>query len=121
MYGSPYLKDMPFTFTPKSMAGSKKPMHMDVACYGENLHYSSAKDGAVKYSLSYLLNAYNHTTKPDDFFGKSAFFEKLEGSGLLRQQVKDKLSEEDIRKGWQPGLEEFKKIRKKYLLYPDFE
>ncbi|UPT69048.1 MAG: DUF1343 domain-containing protein [Sphingobacteriales bacterium JAD_PAG50586_3] len=121
MYGSPYLKDMPFTFTPKSMAGSKKPMHIDAACYGENLHYNAAKDGAVKYSLSYLINAYNHTSKPDDFFGKSSFFEKLEGSGLLRQQVKDKVSEEDIRKSWQPALDNFKKLRKKYLLYPDFE
>jgi len=121
VYGSPFLKDMPYTFTPKSMAGSKKPMHMDVACHGENLHYSAAKDGALKYSLFFLLNAYGHNIKPDDFFGKSAFFEKLEGSGLLRQQVKDKVSEEDIRKSWQPALDNFKQIRKKYLLYPDFE
>jgi uncharacterized protein YbbC (DUF1343 family) len=67
------------------------------------------------------MNAYGHNIKPDEFFGKSTFFEKLEGSGLLRQQLKDKVSEEDIRKSWQPALDNFKLIRKKYLLYPDFE
>jgi uncharacterized protein YbbC (DUF1343 family) len=30
-------------------------------------------------------------------------------------------SETEIRNSWQPGIETFKKIRKKYLLYPDFE
>lgn len=121
VYGSPFLKNMPYTFTPKSMVGSKKPMHMDVACHGENLRYSAAKDGALKYSLFFLMNAYGHNIKPDEFFGKSTFFEKLEGSGLLRQQLKDMVSEEDIRKSWQPALDNFKQIRKKYLLYPDFE
>jgi pyruvate,water dikinase len=37
------------------------------------------------------------------------------------QQVKDGKSEEEIRKSWEPALGEFKKMRKKYLLYPDFE
>jgi len=37
------------------------------------------------------------------------------------QQVKDGKSEEEIRKSWEPGLTQFKTIRKKYLLYPDFE
>jgi hypothetical protein len=37
------------------------------------------------------------------------------------QQVKDRKTEQEIRKSWQPGLIEFKAIRKKYLLYQDFE
>ena len=31
------------------------------------------------------------------------------------------LTEEDIRKSWHPALEDYKKRRKKYLLYRDFE
>jgi uncharacterized protein YbbC (DUF1343 family) len=37
------------------------------------------------------------------------------------QQVKDQESEEAIRQSWEPALTEFKKIRKKYLLYEDFD
>ncbi|MCF8364360.1 MAG: DUF1343 domain-containing protein, partial [Bacteroidales bacterium] len=37
------------------------------------------------------------------------------------QQIISGLNEEQIRESWQPKLENFKKIRKKYLLYPDFE
>jgi len=37
------------------------------------------------------------------------------------QQIKDGKSEEEIRKSWEPALDKFKKIRKKYLLYEDFE
>jgi hypothetical protein len=37
------------------------------------------------------------------------------------QQIKDGKTEVQIRQSWQPGLTKFKAIRKKYLLYPDFE
>jgi uncharacterized protein YbbC (DUF1343 family) len=40
------------------------------------------------------------------------------GSGLFRQQIIDGVSEEVIRGSWEPGLSEYKKMRKKYLLYP---
>ena len=53
----------------------------------------------------------------DAFFNN--YFENLAGNKELRIQIESGLSEEDIRKSWQPGLEEFKKIRVKYLLYPD--
>jgi uncharacterized protein YbbC (DUF1343 family) len=37
------------------------------------------------------------------------------------EQLKADKSIEEIRASWQPGLIAFKKIRKKYLLYKDFE
>jgi uncharacterized protein YbbC (DUF1343 family) len=121
MYGSPFIQKMPFAFTPKSMAGSKKPMHMDVACFGENLHYDVDKLGAAKFTLQFLQTAYLNTSKPEGFFNKSSFFEKLCGRNDLRDLIKNNASEEVIRKDWQQGLDDFKQIRKKYLLYPDFE
>ncbi|MFL5811453.1 MAG: DUF1343 domain-containing protein, partial [Flavisolibacter sp.] len=50
-----------------------------------------------------------------------AFFNKLAGNATLMQQIKSGTTENDIRKSWQPKLEEFKKTRKKYLMYTDFE
>jgi hypothetical protein len=38
----------------------------------------------------------------------------------MAQVIADK-SETEIRKSWEPKLAAFKAIRKKYLLYPDFE
>ena len=43
------------------------------------------------------------------------------GNNDLWQQIRDRKSEDEIRKSWEPKLSEFKKIRKKYLLYEDFE
>ena len=40
------------------------------------------------------------------------------GSGLFRQQIIDGVPEEVIRAGWEPGLTEYKLMRKKYLIYP---
>ncbi len=51
------------------------------------------------------------------FFLKNNFFEKLAGNGDLRKQIESGMSEEEIRATWQPALEEFKKIREKYLIY----
>lgn len=39
----------------------------------------------------------------------------------LIQQIMAGKTETEIRASWQPKLNEYKKIRKKYLLYPDFE
>ena len=52
---------------------------------------------------------------------EGSHFTKLAGNNELWQQIKEGKSERDIRKSWEPGLSEFKKIRKKYLLYEDFE
>jgi uncharacterized protein YbbC (DUF1343 family) len=41
----------------------------------------------------------------------------LAGDTLLKKQIENDVSEEDIRNSWKNGLEEFKLIRSKYLLY----
>jgi uncharacterized protein YbbC (DUF1343 family) len=45
----------------------------------------------------------------------------LAGTKELEEQIKAGLSEDEIKQTWQDGLVQFKKIRKKYLLYKDFE
>ena len=46
---------------------------------------------------------------------------KAAGNAALMQQIKEGKTEAEIRKSWEPQLTAFKQIRKKYLLYPDFE
>jgi uncharacterized protein YbbC (DUF1343 family) len=67
------------------------------------------------------LQAYKLFPGKDSFFLKNNFINKLAGNDLLIQQIKKGVSEEEIRKSWEPKLSEFRAIRKKYLLYEDFE
>nr|MBX2843434.1 DUF1343 domain-containing protein [Flammeovirgaceae bacterium] len=56
-----------------------------------------------------------------DFINRSDYFNLLAGNDALQQQIKDGLSEEQIKATWQKGLGKYKKMREKYLLYQDFE
>src|SRR5690554_5899539 len=115
IYGSPFLKNMDFTFTPKPNFGAKDPMHNGKLCYGEDLSNKEFIDGL---SLEWLLKAYQNTSGKSKFFNN--FFVKLAGTQKLRQQIEQGWSEEEIRASWQEDLETFKHTREKYLLYFDF-
>lgn len=69
-----------------------------------------------RFDLQYIMEMYQRVPK-GKFFLKNNFFEKLAGNGDLRKQIEAGMSEEDIRATWQPALDEFKKIRAKYLIY----
>ena len=43
--------------------------------------------------------------------------DKLAGTSKFKEQIIAGVSEEEIRKSWEPGLSEYKEMRKKYLLY----
>src|SRR5690554_3229950 len=115
IYGSPFLKNMDFTFTPKPNFGAKDPMHNGKLCYGEDLSNKEFIDGL---SLEWLLKSYQNTSDKSKFFNN--FFIKLAGTQKLRQQIEQGWSEEKIRASWQEDLETFKKVREKYILYSDF-
>ena len=93
-------------------------MHNGKQCKGMDLRgkgYEIVKTRRI--DLSYLRTMYN-CAKHEKFF--NSFFEKLMGTAELRKQIMSGISDDDIRASWQPRLDEFKAIRKKYLLYPDF-
>lgn len=79
----------------------------------------AAKTGHT-IQLRYLLEAYRLFPGKDSFFLKNNYINKLAGTDQLAQQVRQGLSEDEIRKSWEPALGAFKAIRKKYLLYKDF-
>ena len=106
----------PFSFTPKPNAGSPTPPLNGQLCYGLNLVDAPARE-ASGLVLRYLLNFYQQSTDKEHFFGK--YFEQLSGTLALRQQIIAGKSEAEIRASWQPGLTQFKTLRRKYLLYPE--
>ena len=121
-YGSPAFPDSLYHFTPRSVEGAKSPPLLDQLCYGYDLSkIDVAKERNGQISLKWLINAYRLFPDKDKFFLSSNYFNTLAGNSLLMQQIKEGKPEEEIRKSWEPALREFKKIRKKYLLYQDFE
>ena len=68
-----------------------------------------------RLDLSFLMDAYKRTPETEKFFGKT--FTIHAGTKKLQQQLEHGLSEQEIRKTWKNDLEDFKKVRKKYLIY----
>lgn len=103
------------SFRPKSRVGATNPPFEGKTCYG---HIATAKDIAEAkkgMQLNYLLDMYQRYPDKEKFF--NSFFEKLAGTRVLRQQIISGMNEVAIRESWQAGLNKFKKIRGKYLLY----
>ena len=117
VFGHPDLKNMPYSFTPRSIEGmSKSPKCLGKECHGMNLSgcYDEVKKGE-RLRLDWLLLAYRNYAGKEPFF--TPFFEKLAGTEQLRKDIVVGKNEEQIRASWQKELETFKQIRKKYLIY----
>ena len=129
VFGHPSLPKNLYKFIPISNEGAKEPKLKNQVCYGWKL--SGSKEEIMKkidhhIQLEYLINAYTLFPEKDKFFllaksGKKedAYFNKLTGNSTLMDQLISGATEEDIRKSWEPQLNIFKQIRKKYLMYPE--
>jgi uncharacterized protein YbbC (DUF1343 family) len=111
-YGAPFFPKSDFKYTPKANFGAKYPKHKEKLCYGTDLS-NTKKLSAI--NLEWLIDAYKKTPKTEKFFGET--FTIHAGNTKLQQQIEQGLSAEEIRKTWKKDLEEFKKIRNKYLIY----
>ena len=131
IFGHPTLPNTLYAFTPISRDGAKEPKLKNQLSYGWNIWDNPSKVLAslkTGIRIDYLVEAYRLFPQKDSFFlrpksGKPTdyFFNKLAGSNQLMEQLKAGKTATDIKASWQPGITAFKKIRKKYLLYPDFE
>ncbi|MFT3680906.1 MAG: DUF1343 domain-containing protein [Ferruginibacter sp.] len=124
VFGHPSLPKNLYAFTPKPNEGAKSSKCFYQECYGWNL--SGTNEEVLKkvngrIQLKYFLDAYKIFPGKDSFFLKNNFINKLTGNDIFMQQVKAGKTEAQIKKSWEPALVKFKKIRKKYLLYKDFE
>lgn len=112
IYGSPYLPQSGFNFIPEPNFGAKEPMHNGITCFGEDL---TTTEPVSQIELRWLIRAYNSTVNKTTFF--NPFFTKLAGTQTLQLQIEEGISERKIKKSWKLGLDQFKEIRKKYLIY----
>lgn len=130
VFGHPSLPDSLFAFTPNPTEGAKQSKLYGQVCYGWDL--SGTREEVLnrvdsRLQLKWLIEAYRLFPDKEKFFirpksGKmeDSFFDKLAGNNELWQQIRKGMKEEDIRKTWEPALDAFKEMRKKYLLYEDF-
>ena len=111
IYGHPDFKG-DFSFTPQPNFGSQYPKLKGVLSYGEDLRNYKTSN---MIELKWLINSFTQINDKNNFFRSD--FDKLSGTSNLKKQIVEGLSESEIRDSWKEGLEKFKKIRKKYLLY----
>ncbi|HLS38520.1 MAG TPA: DUF1343 domain-containing protein [Sphingobacterium bovisgrunnientis] len=125
--GGPMLKEKySFSFTPVSKPGmAEDPVFQDQVCYGLDLrNYDLEKlVKSKKINLSWMIELYNNHPNKDKFFDRSISrqignIDFLIGDGEFKKQLAAGWSEQRIRKTWEPGISSYKKMRKKYLLYP---
>jgi uncharacterized protein YbbC (DUF1343 family) len=125
--GSPELKGKyEFSYTPTGIKGmAETPLFMNQVCYGLDLrHYDiNLLIKSKQINLQWMMELYKAHPYKEKFFdsklsNQMGVIERLTGSGLFRQQIIEGKSEKEIRESWEPGLSEYKTMRKKYLLYP---
>ena len=117
-YGHPDYKDGSFTFTPRSVAGAKNPPLKDVECYGVDLRgIDDEQVIAEGFNLEYVIDAYNKVGKPEKFFTR--MFLLLTGVDYIKEMIIAGNTADEIRARWQKDVEDFKVLRRKYLLYEE--
>lgn len=108
-----------FEFTPKSIPGvAVNPLNKDKKCYGIDLR---SENNPPKFTLKYFLDFYKKYENEGDFLTRERWLNLLAGTDDMIKKIREGKTESEIIKSWQPELEAYKKLRKKYILYPDFE
>jgi uncharacterized protein YbbC (DUF1343 family) len=125
--GNPELKGKySFSFTPVSIPGmSETPLHQNQECYGLDLRKYDTENlrKNKQVNLKWLMEMYKAYPNKEKFFDfrqskQMGNFDKLAGNTLLKEQIIAGKSEKEIRSTWEPGLSQYKTMRKKYVLYP---
>lgn len=107
-----------FSFVPRSVPGALHPLNEGLTCYGVDLRKVRP---IPRFTLRYFLDFYQKYDDESEFLIRERWLNLLAGTDKLIEQIREGWSEEEIRRSWEPALENYRSIRKKYLLYPDFE
>jgi len=116
MYGHPSFPYKGFSFTPVSCFGAKNPLCENIVCNGFDLQ-NTMKKRTYELNLNWIIQAKNLLGDSSEFINQPAFFNRLAGNNELKGQILGGLSAKEIRASWKPGIDNFKKIRQRYLLY----
>ena len=124
--GSPFLKDKyAFSFTPVSIPGmSETPLHMNEVCYGLDLRNYDINElrKTKRINIQWMIDFYNAYPYKEKFFDRTQSREMgnidgLSGTSDFRNQIMAGKGVKEIQASWEPGLAQYKIMRKKYLLY----
>lgn len=108
-----------FQFIPENIPGvAVNPLNEGKVCYGVDLRLLNE---APKFTLKFFIDFYNKYENKSDFLTRENWFNLLAGNDMLIAQIRKGKSEQEILEALKPELEKYKSMRKKYLLYPDFE
>ena len=116
-YGAAFLDSTQYSFsyTPRPNFGSKTPKEKGQVCFGKDLSEISRMK---EVSLQWLIDGYQNAVDKSKVFNTSGFTRHA-GTETLQKQIESGMTEEEIKLTWKPDLEGFKKVRAKYLKYPD--
>jgi uncharacterized protein YbbC (DUF1343 family) len=108
-----------FQFIPVDKPGvAIDPVNENQVCYGVDLRKLA---DIPQFTLKFFLDFYTKYEVEKDFINREKWFDTLAGTGVLLSQIRDGKSESEIMQLFVPEIDKYKEIRKKYLLYPDFE
>ncbi len=118
VYGHPDIKGANFSFTPRSIAGSKYPPHLNKECHGVDLRAIPHKEIIANgFNIEYVIDAYNRLGVGEAFFNRR--FDHLAGVDYIRRMILEGKSASEIKAMWREDVERFKILRRKYLLYEE--
>ncbi len=118
--GTPDFPIGDYSFTPEPKEGAMQPVLLGKLCKGYDLTRLTPEEirNWKKVNLFFLMHFYQNYPQKDKFFLPTMFIDKLAGGDHLRKQLIAGMTEDQIRATWEPKLEAYKTMRKKYLLYP---
>ncbi len=121
LIGHPEYPDSAFSFVPVSNSANKNPLFKDKICYGIDLSHfiTDSLKNLRNINPDWLIETYSKMNRGDRFF--TNYFDKLAGSDTFRKMIISGKTSQEIKESWQSELDSFNIIRKKYLLYKDFE
>lgn len=112
--GYPEEKYGEYVFTPQDIVGMQtNPMHKGKKCYG--LDFKGLNPDEQYFTLEYFIKMYKIAGAK--MLTRKKMLSLLYGNESLPLQLSQGMTEDEIRKTWQPQLNNFKEKREKYLIY----
>ena len=115
-FGASFLDTSHFThrYTPTPKSGASNPKEKQKECYGLDLRNHPRLD---RVNIEWIIQAYRNSNKPEQFFLDPGF-RRHAGTTSLQLQIEKGMSASEIRDNWQSDIQDFLKIRERYLIYP---
>jgi uncharacterized protein YbbC (DUF1343 family) len=107
----------PISFIPKSIKSmSPNPKHLDKEVFGVSINITD-RQNYQSYLTGIALVKYFHDANPKKFEWRERHFDRLCGTDVIRKFIQQGKTVEQIKSWIEKQEVEFKKMRKKYLLY----